>query len=720
MTRPSRGSRKRESGSRRGRERSLDRKRGGKPAGKQTGFLKYPLIRLLVILALAGLCAGLLIVAMVLFNYDRMAARYDISAVGRMPMESTVEDGTGQLIGYLHGEDVGIPVTIDQISPFFLNALIAREDSRFYQHHGIDHRGLVRAWLRNAKENRTVQGASTITMQLTRMTYNLTGRTMQRKLLEMALARRIEKQYPKEDILMFYLNRVFLGTGMSGIEQASQGYFGKSAVDLTLPEAAMVAGVIRAPNGFSPFRHYDAALREMRGTLLRMEDEGLISKEELAAAEAEQPAVLPQERWMRMLREHAKISEQNYLLQMVSDAVDEKFPSLTGVGGLTIRTTFDMRLQSIAEQAVASQLSLLENAPGYSHPKLAEYTSGDPAYLQAATVVMENFTGAMRVVVGGRNFSHSAFNRSTQAQRPMGSIFKPLVYGTAFERGLFPGMLISDGAIQPGEIRWDRTDWSPENADGVFGGMLPAEIGLIKSRNTMTVRIGERAGIERVIAMMEYAGLGELERKEPTAPIYIGTVGASVRAVTSAYTIFATEGIRHEPYFIESVTDRDGTELFRHEDENYRVLSPGATWMTSTILKKVLEEGGTGAGLRDLGFTAAAGGKTGTTNDFQDAWFVGYTSRLSGGVWIGLDQPETIMSGAYGGRIAVPVWNEIMTGAERMGYEFTEFASPEEVNEMELCRESGLLAGEKCVKAGTVYLEQVPHDLIPRDFCKSH
>ncbi len=684
------------------------------------GFLRHPLVRWIIVVGLFAACAGLLIAAMVLFQYSRLAATYDITAAGRMPMESKVTDATGVLVGYLHGENVGTPVTLDQVSPHFIQALIAREDSRFYQHHGIDHRGLIRAWLRNLKEKRTVQGASTLTMQLTRMAFALSGRTIQRKLLEMALARRIEKHFSKDEILTHYINRVFLGTGMNGIEQAAQGYFGKPASDLTLPEAAMIAGVIRAPNGFSPFRNYEAALREMRSTLLRMADEGLITEAEVAASESARPVVLPQERWMGMLKRQAKISEQSYLLKMVGDRVDEMFPSLVGVGGLSIRTTFDTRLQSAAEQAVSTRLGELENQKGYPHPVFAAHRAGDPAYLQAATVVIENFTGAVRAAVGGRDFQHSAFNRAIQSQRPMGSIFKPLVYGTAFERGLFPGMLISDGAIAPGEISWDRFGWNPENADGVYGAMLPVETGLIKSRNTMTVRVGERAGIESVIAMMEHAGLGELERAEPSAPIYIGTVGANVRDVTSAYSVFATGGVRHEPFFIESVTDRDGSVLYEHGDVNYRVLSPGAAWLTSNILKKVLEEGGTAAGVRDLGFDAPAGGKTGTTNDYQDAWFVGYTSRLSAGVWIGLDQPGKIMEGAYGGRIALPVWNDIMIEAQRIGYEFTDFAEPEEVISMELCRESGLLAGEVCKARGCVYVEAVPHDLIPRKFCNSH
>ncbi len=710
MTRPAKGKRKRIIPS---------KKAVPEPRGLSR-LLALPLVRLIIVMLIGATALALLVAAMILFQFDRRAARYDLAAVARLPMESTVLDATGQRIGYLHGEEVGRPVPIEEISPFFIEALIAREDSRFYQHHGIDHRGLLRAWLRNLEEKRTVQGGSTLTMQLTRMTFGLTGRNMERKLLEMAIARRIEKLYSKEEILTHYVNRVFLGTGMNGIEQAAQGYFGKSASKLDPAEAAMIAGVIRAPNGFSPFRNYDAAVREMRSTLLRMADEGFISEAEASSLGAARPQVLSQDRWLAMLARETKVTEGNHLLRMVDEKVRDLFPSLAGVGGLTIHTSFDLRLQGAAEATVARRLLEIEQRPGYPHPRYAAHRGGDTAYLQASTVVLENLTGAIRALVGGRNFAHSEFNRATRAQRPMGSVFKPLVYGAAFERGLFPGTLISDAAIAPGEIPWDRVGWAPENSDGIFGNRMPAEIGLIQSRNTMTARVGEWAGIDSVLAMMEQAGLGADERAEPTPPLYIGTIGANVRDVTSAYSVFATGGIRHQPHFIESVVDRDGTEIYRHEDSSYRVLSPGAAWLTSKLLKKVVADGGTGAGLRQLGFTAPAGGKTGTTNDFQDAWFVGYTSRLACGVWIGLDQPAKIMEDAYGGRIAVPVWHDLMLAANSIGYEFTEFPDPGEVMKVELCRDSGLLPNGRCAGGDGVYLEEVPHDLIPRAFCKSH
>ncbi|MEM7697361.1 MAG: transglycosylase domain-containing protein [Verrucomicrobiota bacterium] len=663
---------------------------------------------------------GLLTALAVAFHYHRMALRYDVEAVSRVPQPSTVLDGSDRILTLLNGEEVGTPVDLSIISPHFITALIAREDSRFFKHHGIDHIGLMRAWLRNARENRKKEGGSTITMQLTRMTFGLSGKTIERKLLEMAIARRIESRYSKEEILSFYVNRVYLGTGMNGIEQAARGYFGKSSADLTLPESAMLAGIIRAPNGFSPFRQYESALREMRTTFIRMADEGVLASERLESYLAARPPVLPQEQWMAQLRRNRIVSSQGYIEQMIQNEVSNLVPSHARAGGLTIRTTFDTALQAQAEQALNLHLGHLESQPGYEHPTPAMHQSGETAYLQGAVTVIENNTGALRVLVGGRNFADSAFNRATQARRPIGSVFKPLVYGTAFERGLFPGTWVSDAAIAPGEIPWDVTGWSPENADNNYGGPLPASDGLIQSRNTMTVRVGEFAGLDAVLNMMDLAGVAPAAETIESATVYLGTVEANVRAVASAYSIFANGGIRHQPYFIESIVDREGTTLYRHADVPYEVMSAGAAWMTSNLLQQVLEQGGTGANLRHLGFDAPAGGKTGTTNDFRDAWFAGYTSRLSGAVWIGLDQPAPIAKGAYGGRTAMPIWKDIFAAAAELGYQSGPFRAPVDINRMNLCRESGLMSTETCEHKQTVYIENVPYDLIPREFCDHH
>jgi penicillin-binding protein 1A len=674
----------------------------------------HPLVRLGVVLFVAtgllSLGAGLV----TFYRYDRLAAGYDIRLVSEIPMASEVLDAAGEHLTYLHGDLVGDPVLLEDISPSFLNALVAREDARFYDHHGIDTRGLVRAWVRNLREKRAVQGASTITMQLARISFGLSSRTVERKLLEMALARRIDQEFTKEEIITLYSNRVFLGTGMNGVEQAAQGYFGKPAADLSVPEAAMIAGVLRAPNGFSPFRNYDAALREMRSTLDRMVEEKYLDPTAAAAYAKERPKVLDQKRWMARLREQSKISGGSWVQQLVDEEVAELLPSYAGVGGLIIHTTLDPRLQAAAEQAIAAGLLEAESLASYPHPTYAQYAGGSPEYLQAATLVLENDSGAIRALVGGRDYEHSAFNRATSARRPLGSAFKPFVYGTAFERGLFPGVMISDDQIAPGEIAWHDDDWSPYNADGTYGGLLPAAVGLIRSRNTMTVRVGEWAGIDHVLRMMDYAGLAPATGAPRNPTVYLGTVESTVKDLTSAYSAFATGGIRWRPHLIESITDRRGTEVYRNTPANYQVFSPGAAWLTSSLLQQVIEEGGTASSLRKGGFQAPAGGKTGTTSEFRDAWFAGYTSRLTASVWLGFDRPAKIGEGAYGGRIALPIWQEIMSAAAGFGYEFGDLPTAELVP-MELSRTSGLLPNDVDRAAGDVYMEDVPSDLIPQE-----
>ncbi|MCB1079140.1 MAG: hypothetical protein KDM64_15075, partial [Verrucomicrobiae bacterium] len=294
------------------------------------------------------------------------------------------------------------------------------------------------------------------------------------------------------------------------------------------------------------------------------------------------------------------------------------------------------------------------------------------------------------------------------------------VYATAFETGLFPGSYISDDPIRPGEIRWDRTRWSPENADHQHRGLLPAAQGLIESRNTMSVRVGERAGIETVLAMIEHAGLAKQETVEPSPQIYIGNLGATVMNLVSAYTSFPNDGYRFEPYFIDRVETRDREVIYEPKTGGYRVVSPGSAWLMRQLLSEALEPGGTGASVRKLGFKAPAGGKTGTTNDYRDAWFMGYTSRLTAGVWVGLDQPEKIVDRGYGGRLALPIWTDIMKSAEDLGYAFGELPKAEDLIDVELCRYSGKLAGDACRRLGGAYRERIPQPMIPRGICEDH
>lgn len=735
LSRSKKNSRKRKSGSRSKLPKSPKRKLA--PSGPWS--LLGPLSRwgsrhpwLQAVLAILSFVLGVGIVAgfALFLHYDRKAAKFDLRQVARMPQESTVFDIQGREIGFLHGDGRTV-VPLDQVSPSFLQALVAREDSRFYGHGGFDAWGVARAALRNLKDRQAVQGASTLTMQLARNTFDLREKSVQRKLLEMALARRIEQAFTKEEILHLYVNRIFFGTGLNGIEQAARGYFGKPAVEMGLAESAMVAGIIRAPNRFSPYRHYEEALEEMRDTLDRMVIEGLLDEPRAELAKQERPRVLPQEegyRWANRDRRHSRIDHDSYLAELVRQEVDRLLSEEErNTGGFEIYTTFDLELQAAAEAAVEKRLADLERQRGYPHPTLASFPSRlaenptrKPDYLQAAVSVIDNRTGAVRALVGGRDYRHSKFNRATQARRQLGSVFKPLVYATAFETGLFPGSYLSDDPLRKGEVRWTSSHWSPDNADGQFLGLQPVSRGLIESRNTMSVRVGERAGIDAVLAMIEHAGLADRDAVEPTPQIYIGNLGATLNDLVSAYSAFPNDGYRYQPFFVERIETREHEILYEPPGDGYRVVSAGAAWQVREIMQQALEPGGTGASVRKLGFKAPAGGKTGTTNNYRDAWFLGYTSRLTGGVWVGMDRPEKIVDQGYGGRLSLPIWTDIMLAAEELGYRFEELPKADDLREIELCRYSGKLAGETCRHLDGAYLEIVPEPMIPKTVCEDH
>ncbi|MCF6311753.1 MAG: PBP1A family penicillin-binding protein [Verrucomicrobiales bacterium] len=707
------------------------RKNKGRSGKRRRGCLGS-LLRLAFMAIVLGAASGVLLLFLGIWYFDHQAAEFDMSKVGSMPRESVIYDRHGEEIGRLQADRRTV-VPLKKVSPFFLDALLAREDKRFYDHGGIDYRGVARAFIRNIKDRGVVQGASTLTMQLARNSYELRERSFKRKFLEMALARRIEATYSKDEILEFYVNRIFLGSGLFGVEKASQAYFGHAAADLSLGEAAMLAGIIRAPNRFSPFRHYQSALEERDMVLERLLAEGMITAEEKDKAERQAVKVKKQNpkslfSWFKKSTKKAPSTTA-----AVMGSVRRELRAIMGKaelesGGLEIHTTIDLQLQAAAERAVELRLRAIENTRGYPHRTMRQFEARwfkkkqeKPDYLQAALVMIDNENGAVRAMVGGRNYQHSQYNRALVGKRTVGSVFKPLVYAAAFESGTFPGTLISDNPIRKGEIKWHSGNWSPRNSDGKYLGLQPAEIGLIRSRNTMSVRVGERAGIDTVREMAIHAGLsgsGSASKLEKSPQLYIGNMSATLEAVTSAYTVFPNEGYRLRPYLIDSIKDRRNHMVYQNRQVGYRVLTPAAAWTTSQILEKVMADGGTGSSARKLGFTAPSGGKTGTTNDYQDAWFLGYSSRLTGGVWVGLDQPERIVDHGYGSRLALPIWVEVMKVAAKMK-EYAPGDLPDVSNlvKVELCRISGKLASANCRKKGKAYQSKVPGTLVPRSGC---
>ncbi|MDQ6939213.1 MAG: PBP1A family penicillin-binding protein [Verrucomicrobiota bacterium] len=667
-------------------------------------------VGLLILLAAVLAACGFGLVSF----YGIWAQTFDLKQVGEMPERNTVFDVDGKIYSRLAGANRLI-VPIAEVSPFFLDALIAREDTRFYQHGGLDPRGVARALFRNITSSSVKEGASTITQQLARNSLPLGGRNLRRKMLEAMVALRLERQYSKQQILELYVNRIYFGSGCYGIETASQAYFGKSASKLNLSEAALLAGLIRSPNRFSPLKNPEGATAQRNGVLDRMVELKKISvaqaREARAARVTSNPKRIPQ-------------IQENYAMEAVQRDLNILLsPDQIDFGGLYIYTTLDPTVQHAAEQSLEAHLSKIERQKNFRHPTRENYrppTEGEDSampYLEGAVVVIDNSSGGIRALVGGRDFAQSKFNRAiAPANRQVGSAFKPFVYALAFTHGLLPGGFVNDNPLEPGEIR-GAGNWSPGNSDNTYNGIQPAWYGLVHSRNTMSVRIGEVSGVDEVQKAAMMLGLGENVPKGPAT--YIGSFETNLKDLTSAYTIFPNAGERKQSYIIERIDDSDHHPIYRAAHVSAPGIDPSAAWMTSVLMEDILKSGTAAAARSSLGFKLPAAGKTGTTNDFKDAWFVGYTSALTCGVWVGFDQPATIMSGGYGAALALPVWTNTMTKASQR-YPAKPLQPTMQMAQTAVCADSNELATNECAAAGSSYDITLPIDKVPNVPCHIH
>ena len=690
-------------------------------------------IRLAVSASFVG-AVGLLLLGVI---YGIKAGRYDITQVLNMPERTIVLDRKGTEIGTLHGENRrSIANLKEEVPPYFINALVMQEDRSFWTHGGIDPRGMLRAVAQVFKHHRTTQGGSTLTMQLAKNTYNHRLRNFDAKFTEMALARRIEATYDKETILRCYINRVFWGHTFLGLKQAASGYFDKQPRDLTIGEAAMLAGIICSPNEFSPYRSMSSAKVQRDKVLKLLVEHGHITRREYEGALAE-PIVC---------RKPERRGTNNYALDLVRNEVDHALSLLDEQnrrvkeeavvsGGLQVRTTLDIDLQDDVMRALDTRLvAMLEKDRRYPHQTRAQYQAARaalppdkqdafrPQYIQAACAMVDNATGALLAVVGGRDSEESKLNRAQQSRRPVGSIFKPIVYSTFFDRGGSAQAMVSDDRLAPGEIAGAK-NWSPHNSDNRFTGMHPASWGLLKSRNTMSVRIGNRAGLQNVVSSALMAGFPR-PTKTPGPTIYLGTWEASPVEVAAAYTVFANGGVRPTPYIIESITDRDGRVVWQHNPSTRRVFSQRTAVTTSGILQEITKPGGTAGSMQKLGFKFPCGGKTGTTNGYKNAWFCGFTSDLTAAVWVGFDRPVKIAEKAYGGTLALPLWVGAMQCAAARGYPMKEIrtapARGVRRTGVRLCRDSGMLAHSGCEYEGKAYTETMADPEKARTVCTLH
>src|SRR6266446_3591473 len=482
--------------------------RAGPPKKRGKLFRYGWKIGLFGLIAAAGLA--------VLLFYGVWAQTFDMKKVGEMPERNTVFDVDGKIYSRLAGAN-RLKVSLSEVSPFFIDALLAREDTRFYQHKGIDWHGIMRALVRDLLSGSAKEGASSITQQLARNSLPLGGRTINRKILEAMVALRVERDFTKQQILELYINRIYFGSGCYGVETASQAYFGKSASTLTLPEAALLAGLIRSPNRFSPLKNPEGAALQRDAVLDRM-----VELKKISAAEANQAKftrVNPHPKRLLQIQENYAMDavQRDLNAILTQDQIDN--------GGLFIYTTLDPAVQNAAQEALETQLTKIERQSNFHHPVKAKYQppeSGEDSsmpYLEGAVVAIDNASGGVRALVGGRDYSQSKFNRAlSPANRQVGSAFKPFVYALAFTHGLLPGAAISDGPIQPGEID-GAGNWSPGNSDGTYVGIQPCSYGLIHSRNTMSVRVGQFAGLDAVQKVATTLNLGENIPRGPA--IYI-------------------------------------------------------------------------------------------------------------------------------------------------------------------------------------------------------
>ncbi len=559
---------------------------------------------------------------------------------GYRPSEgSRVLDRRGAPLGRLsYVRRINVP--IERVPRHVRAAFIAAEDRRFFYHGGIDWRSAGRALVRNFRSLAVREGFSTITMQVVRSAFlpHLSQeRSLRRKLIEIELARRLERALPKQKILELYLNVIYLGNGTYGVEAASRDLFGKSVGRLTVGEAALLAGLARGPSIYSPRRHPDRARGRRSVVLAQMAREGFLSAARVERAAAE-PLRLAQSGW----RPRRDLSQA---LDPVRAAVD----SILGddveiVGDVVVHTTLDAVAQRAAARAVNDRAAAIERGAGR-----ADRPKGQD--LQGALVALDPRSGEIRALIGGRRYVQRGFNRALGARRQPGSAFKPFVYAAALSDGFTPATVVEDSPV---EVTDGSRVWRPVNFGGEYAGVVTLRRALMTSANAATVRLSRAVGERRVAALARRAGLrGELA---PVPSLALGAVEVTPLELVTAYAPFANGGFRVEPSLIRRIELADGTELWSaRERKRERVMGEAEAFQITSMLRSVVDEG-TGHLVRELGVRGAVAGKTGTTNNGADIWFVGYTPTVVAGVWFGYDVPREIAPNASGGRLAAPAW----------------------------------------------------------------
>jgi penicillin-binding protein 1A len=606
------------------------------------------------------------------------------------PTVTKIFSEEGEVIGEFFYEKREV-VSLDRIPNHLIQAFVAGEDARFFQHKGLDYLAILRALFRNIFSGEIVQGGSTITQQVVKSLLLSPEKSFTRKIREAILAYKIEKYLTKEEILFLYLNQIYLGHGAYGVAAAAESYFGKTIDELNLAEAALLAGLPQAPSKSSPYHHPQQAKKRQVYILNRMVEEGFISSNEAIKA--------AQAHYTIRSKEKPSIEKAPYFIEYIRRHIEEKYgKDALYKNGLQVFTTVNLYFQKTAQESLESGLKEIDKREKYPSPNT-------PSTPEGAFICFDLETGFVKAMVGGRDFKKSQFNRTTQARRQTGSAFKPIVYASALDKGFTPASIIVDSPIV---FEWGDKKWKPKNFEGKFSGPITLRNALTHSVNVVTVKIAKEVGTDYIRDYAKKLGI--------SSPLYnnlsmaLGSSSISLYELTKAYAVFANRGNLFKPIFIKKILDRDGNLLeeslplfySKESSEEEQPLTPQTAFLMTYLLQGVVQHG-TGWRARSLGRPVAA--KTGTTDQFMDAWFIGYTPELITGIWVGFDEERSLGENETGARAASPIWVTFMSKILK-DKPMKDFPVPEGVEFMKIDPQTGQVSLGKeglleCFREGT-------------------
>jgi penicillin-binding protein 1A len=607
-----------------------------------------------------------------------------------------------------------VVVELNEVPKTVWNGFVAVEDKRFFEHGGIDFRGVGRAVVRNLKSMSIEEGFSTIPMQLARQVFTdelpMDENKVKRKMCEVSLAPKIEKAFSKREILKMYVNQIYLGDGLYGVEEASRAYFGKPVSKVSVGEAAILVGLAKNPEGYNPRKKPAQTIRRRNVVLDVMAAQNVITAAQANKAKAEP---------LRLAPPIEAAGPAPYFIAHVREELRERFGDDADKRGLRVFTGLDPAAQKGARDALVAQIRKIEKGEfgKYKHPvpdsAMKPATGGGSPYLQGMVVALDIQTGEVRALVGGRDFTHSNFDRATEAKRQPGSAFKPFVYAAAIQQGLTLSSRIETTPVAEGD---GAGAWRPDDLVNDTVTSLSIRDAFALSSNYGAIRIGNWVGPQAVIAMARAAGI--TTHIPPYPSIYLGAAEVIPLEFVAAVGAFGNNGRRIKPRFISRVEDARGKVLWRARESSEYTINPGVAFLTLSIMQDVVDRGTAGS-IRRAGFWLPAAGKTGTTNDSKDVWFVGMTPDMVAGVWLGFDQPKTITPTAGGGRMAAPVWAEMMKAAYAKRPQPTGWSAPADIVSIPIDFKSGALSTENCPPED-VRIEHFLPGTEPTEFCPLH